>query len=224
MAAAALKTLHLAIKKGTFLRLRENVAEQAQKRTDAVVGAIAWSVATPGKISMWPTLLRHAQSRDAATAARGLDLTQEAAESLAAFGKSNFNDALLHGLALGASIAKAASTTPSRQRRRPQELSPIAQPPRLARHLGLRPDIGDDDEGDAGAWSGGGGNESYDFRSVTGAALPLPIGSSLTGAQSTSQILQAKKLKHVAPSVPPALAPSSGQYIGALSTKQRKVR
>ncbi len=226
LAAAAHKTLVFAIKKGAFLRLRENVVEQALERTNAVTGAIAWSVATPGKIGMWPILLRQAKSRSAA-AAHGLDLTQEAADSLAAFGRDNFNNALLQGLTMGACIAKGAAASPSQHRRRPQELSPMVPVPRKTRHnMGLRPDSGDDEESERGGWAGYDGDEGSDFRSVTGAALPLhnqAIGASVSILHSAPQSLPPKKLKHSLPVVPLGAAHCSGQYVGSLSIKQRKV-
>ncbi len=222
LADAALKTLRLAIKKGAFARLRSNVMEVAQERSQAVAGAIAWSVAVPGKISMWPTLLRNAKSRPAGHV-HGLDLTQDAADSLAAFGKDNFNNALLQGLVMGASFANQETGTPSRRRqRRHKGLSPL-QHPLASRHMGLRPDSEDDEEGEGGMWSAGGAEVERNYKSVACAAQLTPISTSRPSA-STSHSLPLKTF-HRAPAIAAFdAARSSGQYIGALSNKQLRVR
>jgi hypothetical protein len=222
LADAALRTLQLAIKKGAFARLRSNVMEVAHERSHAIAGAIAWSVAVPGKISMWPTLFRNAKSRPAGSV-RGIDLTQEAADSLAAFGKDNFNSALLQGLEMGASFANQEMGTPSRRRqRRHKGLSPLRHPV-ASRHMGLRPDSEDDEEGEGGMWSRHGAEVGRNIQPVACAAPLTPIGTSRHSA-STSHSLPLKTFQRA-----PAIAPfdparSSGQYIGALSNKQLKVR
>jgi hypothetical protein len=220
LADAALKTLLIAIKKGAFARLRSNVMEVAQERAQAVAGAIAWSVAVPGKISMWPTLLRNAKSRPA-DHVHGHDLTQEAADSLAAFGKDNFNHALLQGLAMGASFANQDIGTPSRRSRRHKGLSPLHHP-LASRHMGLRPDSEDDEEGEGGIWSGRGADVERSLKSVACAAQLTPASTSRSSA-STPHSLPLKTF-HRAPAIAPFdPASSSGQYIGALSNKQLKV-
>ncbi len=225
LAAAAHKTLCLAIKKGAFARLRDNVLERAQERMQAVAGAIAWSVATPGKISMWPTLLRQAQHQ-AAAALPVHNLTQDAAGSLAAFGRDNFNNALLQGLTLGALRATADSSSPPlhQHRRRHQELSPLAHSKtgRSARHMELRPDSGDEEDGaqedvTRDDWRG-----DCNVRSVAGSMLPLPIGSNIL-LPHTASLVHKTKPTHAAPATALPPARSSGQYLSSLSTKTRKV-
>lgn len=220
LAAAAQKTLSLAIKKDAFGRLRENVMLQAQERVQTVASAIAWSVAVPGKIGMWPTLLRQTH-HPPSSAAPVHSLTQEAAESLAAFGKANFNNAMLHGLTIGAMMTAGDASSPG-HRRRHKELSPLAREKtsRIARHMELRPDSGDDEEEDARFRDNVGADCDYNVRSVTGSMLPLPIGSNILLPHASS--IKAK----ATPTAPlPALAPvrTNVQHLGSLSSKHRKV-
>jgi hypothetical protein len=214
LAAAALKTLRTSLKKGAFAQLRQNVFDQARQRMHEVSGAIAWSIATPGKIRMWPALLRHASNHEK-SAVHVHDLTQDAAVSLAAFGKDNLNNALLQGIMMGAAMTTGDAASAMKHRRRPHELLPLAHAKHAARHMQLRPDSGDDDEE--------GEDEYCRFQSVTGAPLPLPIGSNILLPHSAPASLPAKKL--INPAQTAALAPvrNSSQYVGALSKKQRKV-
>ena len=219
LAAAALKTLRNSVKKGAFAKLRQNVFDEAQQRMHAVAGAIAWSIATPGKIRMWPALLRHATNHEKSSSTVPVhDLTQEAAASLAAFGKDNLNNALLQGLMMGAAMtAQGDAASPLKHRRRPHELLPLTHTKHAVRHMQLRPDSGDDDDEEEEAGEDGG------FQSVTGAPLPLPIGSNILLPHSAPASLPAKKM--INPAQTAALAPArhSSQYVGALSKKQRKV-
>ena len=217
LAAAAHRTMSLAMKKGAFARLRENVAEQAQQRVSAVTGAIAWSVATPGKISMWPTLLRQAQHQ-AASVVPVHDLTQDAAGSLAAFGKDNFNNALLQGLTMGARMATSAADQARRHRHRHHELSPLSHNRRSSRLMELRPDSGDDEEGAQGQGASSDDGEDFNVRSAAGSMLPLPL---LSHAAPPS--LQPKRPMHRAPAAAVAHVRSGGQHLGSLSAKQRQV-
>ncbi len=81
----------------------------------------------------------------------------------------------------------------------------------------LRPDSGDDDEEEEGAGENGG------FQSVTGAPLPLPIGSNILLPHSAPASLPVKKMINPAQTAALAPARNSSQYVGALSKKQRKV-
>jgi hypothetical protein len=222
LAAAAQRTLSFAIKKGAFARLRENVTEQAQQRVSAVAGAIAWSVATPGKISMWPTLLRQAQHQ-AASVVPVHDLTQDAAGSLAAFGKDNFNNALLQGLTIGARMATGEADQVRRHRRRIHELSPLSHNRRSSRLMELRPDSGDEDEGVQGQDDSSDGGYDFNVRSVAGSMLPLPLGANILLPHPAPSSLQPKKSMHRAPTAEIAHARSGGQHLGSLSLKQRQV-
>jgi hypothetical protein len=215
LTAAALKTLRNSLKKGAFAQLRQNVFDQAQQRMHEVSGAIAWSIATPGKIRMWPALLRQASNHEKSAVQNVHDLTQDAAVSLAAFGKDNLNNALLQGLMMGAAMTAGDAASPVKHRRRPHELLPLAHAKHAARHMQLRPDSGDDEEE--------GADEDCGFQSVTGAPLPLPIGSNILLPHSAPASLPAKKIINHAQTA--ALAPvrNSSQYVGALSKKQRKV-
>ncbi len=213
LAAAALKTLRNSMKKGAFVQLRQNVFDQAEQRTRAITGAIAWSIATPGKIRMWPALLRQVNSHEQ-SALPVHDLTQEAAVSLAAFGTDNLNNALLQGLMIGAAMTAGDGAANVKHRRRPQELSPLAQTKHVTRHMELRPDSGDDEEEEAA--------EDCGFQSVTGGLMPLPIGSNILLPPSAPPLLPKRTANHRQTA---ALAPvrTGCQYVGALSRKQRKV-
>jgi hypothetical protein len=216
LVAAARETLAYALKKGAFTKLRENVLEHAQERVREVAGAIAWSVAIPGKISMWPTLLRGANSQSAA-AAPAKSLTKDAADSLAAFGKDNFNNALLQGLTMGASIAMGGFNSPSRQRRRSQDLPPLARSRcdyvHVTKGMELRPDSGDDDDAED------------DYTSVTGDKLPLPIGANILMPQPKQPPTRSMHSKHslTMPSLAPIRISVAGPHLGGPGTKQRKV-